>query len=216
MDTRIWKLYIPLAGLFLVSLALHRWWPADGFFLNLSTEVIGIVITVTYVEKTLKALEVQRWSAVELTVKSRLMALLSINQRKIATILKKSVADCDAYIGVAPREIPDIQVDQWKSLEQSIRVFTKDLHRFLTDFARFSPSQAELLLELERACELFIESAIPFQKTAGFTSDKKPTRYAVPETGVSIGLIENASESLWQVWMLTKDFMRRLQSSGDE
>ncbi|HAS72609.1 MAG TPA: hypothetical protein DCS67_00520 [Clostridiales bacterium UBA8960] len=62
MTKSLWReLFIPLFVIFAVSIILHWWLGWDGFFINLSTEVIGIVVTIGYVDYILKKYEKKEW-----------------------------------------------------------------------------------------------------------------------------------------------------------
>jgi hypothetical protein len=72
-------LVLPLVVVFGLAIILHIKWPAGGFFLNLSTEIIGILITVCYVEWILRRHERQQWSRMDAKIADRLRILLNAN-----------------------------------------------------------------------------------------------------------------------------------------
>ena len=73
MDESLKKeLFFPLLIVFVISVIFHWCLEWDGFFLNLSTELIGIVVTVGYVDHILKKHEARKWRIPRSRVNHRL------------------------------------------------------------------------------------------------------------------------------------------------
>ena len=56
------RLILPLGLLALFSGAINYWFSFDGFFINLATELIGIIITIAYVDWIVSREEEKEWS----------------------------------------------------------------------------------------------------------------------------------------------------------
>ena len=61
----------------------HR--EADGFFLNLATELVGIVVTVAYVDWVLRVHEEEKWAGTEKRIENRLTAHATLTITAIRT-----------------------------------------------------------------------------------------------------------------------------------
>ena len=59
------RLVLPLLLLAGAAFAVNQWWDAQGFFVNVATELLGIVVTVAYVDWVLKRHEQQRWGGAD-------------------------------------------------------------------------------------------------------------------------------------------------------
>ena len=78
MSRHLWfRLVLPLIILSGSSLAIHGCWEAGGFFINLSTELLGIVLTVAYVDWVLKTHRSAQWAGAESRIGDRLEVLVN-------------------------------------------------------------------------------------------------------------------------------------------
>lgn len=66
---------LPLSALAIVSIVLHIILGWDGFFLNLSTELIGIIVTVGFVDYVIKKRETEMRVPADQRVKQRILEL---------------------------------------------------------------------------------------------------------------------------------------------
>jgi hypothetical protein len=73
LKSLLWSL-VGAAAIFVV---IHQVWKADGFWLNLATESVGIVVTVWIVDGFVKRHHEQQWLAVERRVKQDIASLVS-------------------------------------------------------------------------------------------------------------------------------------------
>ena len=71
------KLLIPLVLLTVVALSIHRYWSAGGFFINLATTFIGILLSVFYVGRVQDTYKEIKWLRVRRQIAEHL--LLSVN-----------------------------------------------------------------------------------------------------------------------------------------
>jgi hypothetical protein len=81
------KLVVPLALLFALSLLVHQWWPAAGFFVSLATTLFGIIVTVAYVDWVLSAHEKARWAGTG----SRVQERLYVNATLVVTFIRQTL-----------------------------------------------------------------------------------------------------------------------------
>lgn len=168
------RLVLPLLALSGVAIALHAKWNADGFFLNLATELIGILITICYVDWILSQHEQQRWASTDERIANRLRVLLNgtvsglrsglgfgievLDQRVWATLdayaMHKDVMRVGEHV-IAPAALSRIQgLDQkgWVSLARYIQDAHNGVLTFLNAFqARLSPDQISDILDLQEA-----------------------------------------------------------------
>ena len=76
MTKSLWlRLALPLALLAVAGIWLNTIQPMDGFFLNLATELLGIIVTVAYVDWVLKAHEREVWRGTSTRIEQRLRVL---------------------------------------------------------------------------------------------------------------------------------------------
>lgn len=77
------KLLIPLVLLTVVALSIHRYWSAGGFFINLATTFIGILLSVFYVGRVQDTYKEIKWLRVLLiTLFDRILLTIGGRQRQ--------------------------------------------------------------------------------------------------------------------------------------
>ena len=162
---------IPLATVTVVSLLLHTYWQADGFFLNLATEFIGIVATVWYVDWIIRSHENESWKPLDARIADRLRATLNATVRSIGTPLGVTIDDLPIdhfstdvvaihkqLISHASNELSPsckarvLRVDAagWKAFYSQIFHANETVHTFQSTFKdRLTPQQNSDLLDLE-------------------------------------------------------------------
>jgi len=57
-----WRLIIPLGLLAIISGIINFWFSLGGFFMNLATELVGIIITVSYVDWIISREQEREWA----------------------------------------------------------------------------------------------------------------------------------------------------------
>jgi hypothetical protein len=187
----ITRLLIPLLVAFAISVGLHLWLNWDGFFLNLTTELIGIVLTVAYVDLILKRRDAQRWEIPQARVASRLRlfvdrsmnACLQSLRYEYKTFDKSKViglsndkleASMHAEIVRVARETLMIEAllridafgtEDWKNFGAHMQSISHSAERLLLAFGdRLSPEQYTLLLDIQETTERtrFTWSTVPY------------------------------------------------------
>ena len=141
MGKSFWtRLFLPLVSLFVISIFIHTQWKADGFFINLSTEVIGILVTVFYVDWIIQQYEKSKWQSADKKINERLIILLNGIITRIRTGL----------------EIDFELLNEEKMLHQDLVVGHKELIRVAKDVIYPIVFQRIKILD-EKACKTLHE-----------------------------------------------------------
>jgi hypothetical protein len=198
------RLVLPLAFLFGLSLLIHGTWPADGFFLNLATEIVGILITIPYVDWILKQHETQRWLGADARIANRLRILLNSTVSGIRDglgfspdilderfpVSKNLSAMHNEIIRIAEHVISPIVYQRvraldprgWKSLATHVANSHNGTLIFLNAFqARLSPEQISDLLDLQEALSSSLTFYTVFRDLAGVPENQLPQTRTPPE-----------------------------------
>jgi hypothetical protein len=212
------RLVVPLLALFLGSLLIHHYWKADGFFLNLATELLGILITICYVEWTLNQHEQLRWSHTDRRVNDRLRVLLNgtvsslrysigfgddVLNREIllsndARLMHQHLISVGTDI-MAPaleKQIRALDEGGWRLLNNQVLRSASATLDFLQIFqSRLPPEQLTLLLDLEDALNGSITYYSTFPDVIGVPQDKLPNpqdprQVAIQEAGIECAIRE--------------------------
>ncbi len=194
------RLGLPLAVLFGIALLLNARWQASGLFLNLATEIIGIMITVFYVEWLIRDHERRKWQSTDLRIANRLRILLNatvssmrsglgfdpeiLDERALALGDLKDihneimrVAEKVLYPRVHER-VHDLDQKGWKSLATHLANAQSATTRFFNAFReRLDPDQIANLLDLEEALADSLTFYLVLPELAGVPAkDLPPTR----------------------------------------
>jgi len=188
-------LIVPLATLSVVCFVLHFQLNWDGLFLNLATELLGIIVTLAYVDYILKRLDKQRWRAPHSRVASRLRRFANRSINHCLQSLRYQyetfdgskiveLSDDEREVGIyaetvrVAREILMIDVfikidafdvEDWGNFGAHMQSVDLSAERLLLAFGdRLSPDQYTLLLDIQEIAEgtRFTWSTVP-QITAG-------------------------------------------------
>lgn len=200
-----WKrLVIPLSGLFAVAIGIHWLWDADGFFLNLATELVGILITIWYIDWVLRQHERHKWKPTDTRIAKRLRiplnAVVSSIRRGLGyepEILNERVLESGNFIGchkeiirvgehvIAPgihQRIRSLDAIGWKSLAQQIGHIRNETLMFLTAFQnRLSPEQISHLLDVEEGLSNSLTFYSTFPELMGVPVGQLPKTKSPPE-----------------------------------
>jgi hypothetical protein len=79
------QLLLPLVAATALAILAHRWWPADGFFLNLAAGFIGSLVTVGYIDWILRRHEEERWRDADSRISQRLRTLANATVTGVRT-----------------------------------------------------------------------------------------------------------------------------------
>lgn len=239
MTKNFWScLVLPLVLLFSVSLSIHTAWPADGFFLNLATEIVGIIITISYVAWILKQHEKQRWLSTDTRIANRLRILLNATVSSIRAGLdfgpdiqdegvlasKSLIAIHNEIIRIAEHVISPVVYQRvqtldsrgWKSLATHVANSHNGTLTFLNAFqARLSPEQTSNLLDLQEALSNSLTFYTVFPDLAGVTENDLPKTRTPPEILQQSGYEATAKE-LQRALALTKRISQSITQEGKD
>ena len=170
---RFWiALTVGLMVAFGVALALHYCLGWDGFFLNLATESIGILVTVAIVDRLLARHEVAQWKEADSQIRRRLQVFVNsaISEIRVTFQLydaldsRVPMTDCEAlhkevvrtatqiFEPMAADRIAALDIQGWKRLyEGTVRVHSNSDFLIQRFSHRLSPAQQKLLLEIQDA-----------------------------------------------------------------
>jgi len=185
------RLIVPLFVVSIISVVLHLWLSWDGFFLNLTTELTGIILTVAYVDCILKRRDKQRWQIPHARVDSRLRRFVdrSINACLQSLRYEYKTLDRSKVIGLSNDELEvsihaeivrvaremlmvnallkmdAFDAEDWKNFGTHMQAISLSAERLLFAFGdRLSPKQYTLLLDIQDTAEgtRFTWSTVPY------------------------------------------------------
>jgi len=230
------RLVFPLLGLFIVAIAVHKYWAADGFFLNLATEVVGILITICYVDWILRQHDQQRWLQTDVRIANRLRILLNGIISGLRNGLGFSIDIPDALMGetfdeyavhkelmrvsehsIAPSALSRVQaLDQrgWDKLARNIQNSHNGVLTFLNVFqARLAPNQISNLLDLQESLAKSLTLYSIFPDIMGAPKDELPHTKTQPELLQQSGC-ETTAKELQKICVLVKKLSESVDRNG--
>ena len=170
------RLVLPLMALAVVLLIVNARWEAGGLFLNLATELIGIVITVAYIEWLLHRYDSERWRGAGTRVTDRLRefagemtmsiriglgfgtdvidreALLSGDQERISREMRRL---SESVLEPAVRErVSALDEAGWADLAGRLQsIWTQSDHILAGLGPRLEPAQLEAMLDIQSTAQ---------------------------------------------------------------
>lgn len=205
MGKSFWtRLFLPLISLFAISIFIHTQWEADGFFINLSTEVIGILVTVFYVDWIIQQYEKRKWQPADKKINERLIILLNGIITRIRTGLdidfdildEEKMLHQDIVVGhkelmrvakdviypIVFQRIKILDEKAWKTLHEQTKNSYNSLLSFLNAFqGRLDPDQIADLLDLQDALSKSLTFYSVFHELAGVSINQLPETKTPPE-----------------------------------
>ena len=231
MTKSLWsKLVLPLVLVAAGLLALHYRWDSDGLLINLTTEVLGIVVTVAYVDWIIRRHESNRWQGTNTRIAGRLKVYVNAVISGIRTGLGfgPDVMDqaeimsgdterahlevlrvAEHVIAPASRaQLAGLDEEGWRRLANHLQSMWAEAERLLDKFPqRLEPRQVELLLDIQTT----IISTLVFYRTfpdlAGVPVGRLPETRTPPEALQSNGYDSTANE-LRRVLALARDLAK--------
>lgn len=196
----ILKLALPLLGLASASVWLNSVVQTDGFLLNLATELIGIVITVAYVDWALKAHEKKSWEGTSVRIAARLRNLSNATVSGLRSSLGfgTDILD-DAIIQSGDLQkinaevmrigkhvlqpslrarLETLTMNQWKTLAAHLQGTWQEAERLLQFSHRLDSADIELLFDLQQQADSALTFWRTFPDIAGVPDEELP-----PTTG---------------------------------
>jgi hypothetical protein len=225
------KLALPLALVAGGCLWLNTIQSMDGFFLNLATELLGIIVTIAYVDWVLRAHEREVWRGTSARIRNRLGVLSNatvtglrsslgfgadyLDQRALRTNDMKQISAEVMRVGIhvllpALRwRLEMLDAKGWKSLANRLQEIWQQAERLLDQFGhRLAPTDIELLLDLQQE----IDSSLTFWRTfpdiAGVPdSDLPPTK--TDTVALKAAWNDLTAEALARILRLAKSISER-------
>jgi hypothetical protein len=196
VDKRLFrKLVLPLVLLALVSLGAHFLWDVDGLLVNIATEVLGIVITVAYVDWIVRRHDTDTWRGTDSRVRDRIEIFINGALSGVRSALgfgSDMLVDVTLQagdVGAAHREvlrisehvvepqaltrIAGMDAKGWKRLVRHLQNTAAAADSLLDRFdSRLRPKQIELLLDIQQQANsaLTYYSIVP--EYAGIPADQ--------------------------------------------
>jgi hypothetical protein len=221
------RLVLPLLFASGLAIFIHTKWAADGFFLNLSAGLIGILITVSYVDWILRRNERQKWALTDVRIASRLRILLNGTLSGIRgglgfgpEIFDESVLSTGDPIAIhseiirigqhvisptAKQRIRKLDPRGWKLLAAHLQNAHNGAVSFLNAFqARLSPDQITRLLDLQESLANSLTFYSVFPDLAGVAASQLPETRTPPEILQRHGY-ESTEKELQRVIKLSKE-----------
>lgn len=234
VNAKLWPhLVLPLLVTSGVSIAIHRHWPVDGFFLNLATALLGILITIWYVDWILRRHERLRWLPADKRIADRLRILLNatisglrsglgfgtdvLNLDLVSSsntlAMHKDVMRIAEHV-IAPAALSRISaIDQagWSSLARHVQNSHNGTLAFLNAFqVRLDPVQISDLLDMQESLLNSLTYYSTFPDIMGVPDHLLPPSKTPPEILRQFGC-ESAAKELRNVCALA----RKLSNSVD-
>jgi len=220
-------LLLPLSLVFLLAIFANIIWDTDGFFINLATEVIGILITVGYVDWILRRHEDQKWLSTDARISERLKVILNSTVTTIRVglgvshdifderVMRKADSNLmhgevirvaeHVLIPMLPQRIRSLDQNGWKILARNLQLMNAATMEFINNFrARLSPTQMNLLLDLDESLRHALISYRTFPDVLGVPDDQLPPSKTPPKEIQERGCTSTAME-LQKVLTLTKE-----------
>ncbi len=232
MQKQLWlRLVLPLAGLAFASLLLHTQVPADGLFINVATELLGIVVTVAYVDWVLKTHERNRWLGTSSRVASRMRTFATAAVSGLRATLGFGVGILDESIlrkndaGLASAEVMRVGVkllapalrsrlgtldtNGWKALAEHVQSVWREAERLQDQFGRYlEPAEQEMLLDIQQALDSSLLLWRTFPDVIGVADDDLP-RASLDPVGLREAAYDLAAKELREVLHLSNSLVLR-------
>jgi hypothetical protein len=220
------RLFVPLTAGFLLCLAANWIWKADGFFINLSTTFVGILLTVWYVDWVLRQQEKQRWHQVDERVADRVRVMINATVAGVRRALGFGLQDAylhgcssedprslhEAIVKYAETVIAPELLDRLRSLDSK---GWRDLHTHVTEAhrvalmllqvfqSRLAPIQLSLMLDLQDGLRSSTLMYTTFPDLIGVPKERWP-RYDAELEGVVRSSIESSAKHIAGVITIVK------------
>lgn len=232
--TLLKRLVFPLLVLFSLAIVVHVYWiKADGFFLNLATELIGILITICYVDWILREHEQQRWLSTDSRIANRLQILLNatisglrrglgfgtdvLNEQTIYSLdeyaMHKDVMRVGEHIikPSAQSRVKALDKIGWVKLAEQIQNSHNGVQSFLNAFQnRLTPNQISDLLYLQDALAKSLTSYTTFPDIMGVPENELPKTKTPPEMLQQFGC-ESTSKELQNICDIAKKLSESIE-----
>lgn len=228
----LYRLVLPLIVLFGICILLSLRWPEVGLFVNIASELIGILITILYVDWILKQHELQRWNTTDIRIANRLRILLNTTVSSIRSGLGLSynvvnelalrsndlITIHNELMRVAEHAISPVIYQQvctldrngWKLLTTQIANAHNGALAFFNAFqSRLDPQQITRLLDLQEALSSSLIFYTIFPDIAGVPEIELPQTNTPPVLLQQSGC-KNTAKEIQKAISLVKEISKSI------
>ena len=218
-------LVIPVALAALVSLALGYFIPWQGLFINLAASLLGVLITIIYVDRVLQEHDRRVWQKVGKRIRQRAdrFGYFTILHVRLALGLGHDVFDRDALNSadlqkalaevvrvteniIIPAVSTSLQrIDQvgWKTLVDSLEMIIRHGDRLIELHGqKLGPELLQAILDIQDNASEALTSYSIIPDLLGLPDDKLPTSNRVSTLGYRDASITLVARSIRQILML--------------
>jgi hypothetical protein len=215
---------------------VHRFWQAGGFFLNLASGVVCMLITICYVDWIMRQYQRQRWLPTDERIVDRLRILLNATISGLRDALGFGIDILDGRVGptldryaihkdvmrvgehvIAPSALSRVQaLDQsgWTKLARLIQHSHNGVLMFLNVFqTRLTPDQMSDLLDLQESLANSLTYYSIFPDVMGVSGDKLPKTRTPPEILQQLGC-ESTAKEIQKICALAKSLSESTDRNG--
>jgi hypothetical protein len=199
------RLVLPLTTLFVLALAIHAAWDWDGFLLSLAVQLLGILITVAYVDYILRVHEASKQAPANRRLRDRLHRFVNAAFTECrgaigfgSDIVNFEVLSDPTHAKVrkemerVAREVvlPEIEIRismldeiQWRKLASATNTITENVDRFLQLFGdRLQPEVLAALLDIQDAASSIFSYYHLVPDILGVSDERLPKRQSGEST----------------------------------
>lgn len=229
------RLVIPLLILITASCILHSVIDNDSFFINLATELIGIIITIVYVDWIIKLNDKQQWEEAEKRISSRIRLFInaSITNTRVSLGFDTDIFDYakinSSDINVINSELIRITKEilepttkvrinafeqgDWRLFSQNVNSIGQEAEKMLTIFGeKLSPKQYALLIDIQDLVRNTLAHYLIFPDIAGVPDELLPqTRTPAPVLKQVIN--HNTSKGLRELLVKVRELSETLSGN---
>ena len=129
-------LVVPLLIVSLIAFITNWIFPLDGFFINLSTEIIGIIFTVIYVDLIIRRHEKTKWNSVNQRLSEQLLIMVNSVLSSIKDACKYSIEDVLGYDALYKLSRPNINSVAQELIKGTEKVIEPNIQNKIKKFDR--------------------------------------------------------------------------------
>jgi hypothetical protein len=199
LPSYLWKrLIIPLVFFVVIFFILTLFLPWQGFFVNLTTTFVGILVTVLYVDYVIKQHKKSRWAQAKALIEKRIMnfANVSTSQFRIAFGISHHVLNMEAMdinnpssiqkemirlaqnilLPSVDSSVQKLNTEDWKKLISQLKITCEGADKICSVFGnRIEPEKLSLIIEIQDEIWSIVSFYTTFPDVIGVPDDKLPT-----------------------------------------
>ena len=207
-------LYIVLFAILIIfsclCILISNYFSFDGLLINLATEVLGIILTVYFVDRIIRNYESEKWRGVELKIKKYIQVLVNAIISSFRLAFGFSLEDTcnrEVYIRVLnnPNEnihlmdselvriskeilepsvfvhVANMNKKSWDLLNANLKNASNSVERIISLFgAKLTPEQIEILLDVQEIIDNFIMQEATWPDFIAVSEENLPTGGRMP------------------------------------